>query len=112
MISDTTFWILTILLGIGTFLIRFSFLGILGGKQLPDWALLHLKYVGVAVFPALIGPLLIWPGATGGQTDIIRLIAALAALFAGLRFSVIWAIVAGMVTFYALKYLDLFGAMS
>ena len=56
MIDTTTFWILTVGLGIGTFVIRFSFLGLLGGRKLPDWALLHLRYTGVAVFPALVTP--------------------------------------------------------
>lgn len=105
MISDSAFWLLTVLLGIGTFLIRFSFLGFLGGRQLPDWMLLHLKYVGVAVFPALFTPLVIWPEATGGVTDPIRLIAAGAAFVIGLRVSVVWSIVAGMGTLYLLQYL-------
>lgn len=105
MIGETEFWILTILLGVGTFLIRFSFLGIFGGRTLPDWALLHLKYVGVAVFPALFMPLVIWPEATGGSPDPVRLIAALAAFLIGLRFGVIWSILAGMGTLYATQYL-------
>ena len=105
MISDVAFWTLTLLLGLGTFLIRFSFLGLFGGRQLPDWALLHLKYVGAAVFPALITPLLFWPDATGGETDPIRLVAAAAALLAGLRFGVIWAIVAGMGSLYILQFI-------
>jgi len=105
MISDSAFWLLTVLLGIGTFLIRFSFLGFLGGRQLPEWMLLHLKYVGVAVFPALFTPLVIWPEATGGVTDPIRLIAAGAAFVIGLRVSVVWSIVAGMGTLYLLQYL-------
>lgn len=109
MISGMSFWTLTVLLGIGTFLIRFSFLGLLGGRTLPDWALLHLKYVGVAVFPALVTPLVLWPEATGGNTDPIRIVAALAAFFAGMRLSVIWAILAGMGTLYTLQYaVDLF----
>lgn len=102
-ISDTTFWILTILLGIGTFLIRFSFLGLLGGRKLPDWALLHLKYVGVAVFPALIVPMVLWPAATGGVTDAARLLGAAVALLAGWRISVVAAIIAGMGTFYLIR---------
>jgi branched-subunit amino acid transport protein len=103
MTSDLDFWLVTIGLGVGTFLIRFSFLGLLGGRSLPDWLVLHLKYVGVAVFPALIMPLLIWPAATGGQMDPIRLIAAGAAFYAGLRFSVVWAIIVGMGTLYVLQ---------
>jgi branched-subunit amino acid transport protein len=105
MISDTAFWLLTAGLGIGTFLIRFSFLGLLGGRELPEWALLHLRYVGVAVFPALVTPQVLWPAATGGETDPWRLIAALAAFGAGLRFGVIPSIVAGMGTLWALQAL-------
>lgn len=105
MIPTADFWTLTILLGIGTFLIRFSFLWIFGGRTLPDWALLHLKYVGVAVFPALFMPLVVWPEAAGGETDPVRLIAALAAFGIGLRFGVIWSILAGMGALYALRYL-------
>lgn len=104
MISDLDFWVLTIALGIGTFLIRFSFLGIFGGRQMPDWALLHLRYVGVAVFPAIFTPLVVWPPATDGQIDPIRLTAALAALLVGLRVNVIFSIIAGMATFYALRF--------
>jgi branched-subunit amino acid transport protein len=96
MISDFDFWLLTIGLGLGTFLIRFSFLGLLGGRTLPDWALLHLKYVGVAVFPAMITPQILWPAATGGVLDPLRMAAAAAAFLAGLRFGVIPAIVVGM----------------
>ena len=105
MIDDASFWILTIFLGIGTFLIRFSFLGLLGGRTLPDRVLLYLRYVGVAVFPALFMPLVVWPEATGGEPDPIRLIAALAAFLAGLRFGVIWAIVAGMGVLYLMQFL-------
>ena len=76
MIEPGPFWMLTVLLGIGTFLIRFSFLGLLGGRSLPASFRLYLRYVGVAVFPALFTPLLLWPAATGGETDPIRLIAA------------------------------------
>lgn len=105
MISDTQFWTVTILLGIGTFLIRFSFLGLLGGRELPGWLLLHLRYVGVAVFPALVTPLVIWPDATGGEPDPARIIAALAAFVVGVKVNVIGAILAGMITLYAVQFL-------
>ena len=41
--------------GIGTFLVRFSFLGLIGNRDLPPWLLRHLRYTPVAVFPALVG---------------------------------------------------------
>jgi branched-subunit amino acid transport protein len=104
-IPDSTFWFVTILLGIGTFLIRFSFLGLLGGRAFPDWLLTHLRYVGVAVLPALITPMVLWPAATQGQFDPIRLTAALAALYAGWRFGVVYSLLFGMGTLWALQYL-------
>jgi branched-subunit amino acid transport protein len=104
MISTETFWVVTLLLGLGTFLIRFSFLGLLGGRTLPDWLLTHLRYVGVAMLPALVTPMIVWPAATGGQIDPPRLIAALVALAAGWRLGVIWSITSGMGTLWVLQY--------
>ncbi len=105
MIETTEFWVLTILLGIGTFLIRFSFLGLLGSRDLPDWVLLHLKYVGGAVFPALIVPMVLWPASTVEGPEIARIIGALVALYAGYRISVVAAILSGMGSFYLLRFL-------
>jgi branched-subunit amino acid transport protein len=104
MIDTTTFWTVTVLMAIGTFLIRFSFLGILGGRQLPGWLMLHLKYVAVAVFPALITPMVFWPEVTGGAMDPARIIAAAAAFVIGWRFSVYGAIFAGMGTLYLMQF--------
>ncbi|MDH5797889.1 MAG: AzlD domain-containing protein [Paracoccaceae bacterium] len=103
MIDRVDFWTLTALLAVGTFLIRFSFLGLLGGRELPGWVYLHLRYVGVAVFPALFMPLVVWPAANGGISDPIRLAAGFVALLAGLRFGVLSAIFAGMGSFYILR---------
>jgi len=103
MIDTGTFWLVTILLGIFTWLIRFSFLGLLGGRELPDWLLVHLRYVGVGVLPAMFMPMILWPAATGGTADPLRLVAAVAALYAGWRFGVIAALVAGMGTLWLLQ---------
>lgn len=105
MIGAFEFWSLTLALGLGTFLIRFSFLGLLGGRQLPDWLLLHLKYVGVAVFPALIVPAVLWPTAAGGEVQAPRVIAALVAVAAGLRFGPVGAILAGLAALYGTQAL-------
>ena len=99
-------WTVIIGLGIGTYLIRFSFLGIIGGRELPQWVLRHLRYVAVAVMPGLIAPLVVWPPATGGEPDAARLGAALLAFAIGIGFnSVLGAVFGGMAGLYALQFL-------
>jgi len=99
-------WTIIILLGIGTYLIRVSFLAIIGNRELPQWAMRHLNYVGVAVLPGLIAPLLVWPEATGGVLDAPRLLAALAALVFGMwRRSALWSVIAGFATLYLMLFL-------
>ena len=107
MITNTTIlWVVIVSLGIGTYLIRFSFLGLIGGRNLPEWCLRHLRYVAVAVMPALITPLIVWPDATGGETDPARLIAALAVFLVGIKFNtVIGAVFVGMLTLYGVQLL-------
>ncbi len=107
MITDkTTLWLVIVILGIGTFLIRFSFLGIIGARELPDWVLRHLRFVAVAVLPGLIAPLVVWPDATGGQIDPVRMGAALVAFAVGMWWqSVLGAVFGGMVTLYGLQFL-------
>ena len=100
--------IVIIALGTGTYLIRYSFLGILGGRQLPEWLLRHLRYVTVAVLPGLIAPLVVWPTVTGGSPDPARFVAAGVALLIGAWFrSVLGAIFGGMAALYLVQY---FGA--
>ncbi|MEM9212677.1 MAG: AzlD domain-containing protein [Pseudomonadota bacterium] len=94
-------WIIITGLAIGTFLIRFSFLGIIGGRDLPDWMTRHLRYVSVAVLPGLIAPLVVWPAANNGEPEPARLIATGVAIGVGIVFrSVIWAIISGFATLY------------
>ena len=81
--STVELWIIIGVLGVGTYLIRFSFLGPLGRTRLPPLVLRLLRYTPVAVLPALVGPLVLWPTATGGQPDAARILAALAATALG-----------------------------
>ncbi|MEE9453684.1 MAG: AzlD domain-containing protein [Paracoccaceae bacterium] len=104
--SDLSIWLTIIGLGIGTYLIRYSFIGLMGDKDLPPWLTRHLRYVPVAVMPGLIAPLTVWPEATGGVPDPARLTAAAVALLIGAVFrSVLGAIFGGMATLYALQYM-------
>ncbi len=99
--SSGTIWLIIILLGIGTFLIRFSFLGLVGDRKLPDWVLRHLRYTPVAFLPAIAAPLVLWPAATGGEPDPARLASAFVTLGVGLLTkNVLYAVIAGFVTLY------------
>lgn len=101
MIDSATIWFVIAGLGIGTFAIRFSFLGMIGDRPLPPSVLRHLRYTAVAVLPGLVAPLVLWPAATGGSPDAARLLAALATIGVGLwSRNVIWAISAGALTLY------------
>lgn len=101
MISSQTIWTVIAVLGIGTFVIRFSFLGLIGGRKMPEWVLRHLRYTAVGVLPGLVAPLVIWPQATGGEPDAARMLAALATLAVGLwSRSVLGAMVAGAAVLY------------
>ncbi len=82
--SNAEIWVMIILIGIGTYLIRFSFLGIIGNRKMPEWVLRHLRYTPVAVIPGLVAPLVLWPPATDGSFDVPRMAAALATVLAGL----------------------------
>ncbi|TGN37536.1 AzlD domain-containing protein, partial [Paracoccus liaowanqingii] len=74
--SNLTIWTIILVLGVGTYLIRWSFLGALGNRELPGWVIRMLRYTPVAVLPALVAPLVLWPEATGGAPDPARLAAA------------------------------------
>ncbi|MEM9578487.1 MAG: AzlD domain-containing protein [Pseudomonadota bacterium] len=106
MIDKSHLWIIIVGLGVGSYLLRFTFIGLVGGRQMPDWLLRHLRYTAVAVLPALVAPLVAWPAATGGALDPARLTAALVTLGVGLATrNVFGAIFAGAATLYALLYL-------
>ncbi|MBK5947513.1 hypothetical protein CCR83_13920 [Rhodobacter veldkampii DSM 11550] len=98
-------WTIILVLGIGTFLLRFSFLGMIGNRPLPEWVLRYLRYTPVAVLPGLVAPLVIWPSGTGGEFDLPRLLAAVATVGAGL---ITRNTLAGIIGGLAVLYLGLF----
>ncbi|MGI9393498.1 MAG: AzlD domain-containing protein [Boseongicola sp.] len=102
--SSAELWFIVVVMGIGTYLIRFSFLGLVGDKKMPDWVLRHLRYTPVAVLPGLVAPLVLWPAETGGDLDPLRLLAAGAALaVAWWQKSMFWGVVAGASSLWALQ---------
>jgi len=104
--STIAIWTIIIAVGIGTYLIRFSFIGTIGRARLPVWAMRLLRYTPVAVIPGLIAPMVLWPTATGGEPDPARIAAALAAAVLGIvTRNVIAAVLGGAATLYLMLYL-------
>ena len=100
--SPLEVWIIIGLLGLGTYLIRVSFLGLVGDRQLTEWLLRHLRYTPVAVMPALVAPLVVWPVANAGQPEPVRMVAAVVAVAVGyFTKNVLLAVVTGFGTLLA-----------
>ncbi len=104
--STGMIWFIIAMMGVGTFLIRFSFLGLIGDRPLPEWVLRHLRYTPVAVLPGLVAPLVLWPATTGGAPEPARLSAAVVTLAVGYFFkNVLAAIISGAATLFGLLWL-------
>ena len=105
MIDRDTLWIVIIGLGVGSFALRFAFIGLVGDRPMPPWLLRHLRYTAVAILPALVTPQVLWPAATDGQLDPPRLTAALATVAIGyFTRNVLAAIFGGAATLFVLHF--------
>jgi branched-subunit amino acid transport protein len=101
--TDAQIWGIIALLGVGTFLVRFSFLGLVGKRELPEWLLRHLRYTAVAILPAMVAPLILWPPASDGVPEAPRMAAAAVTVAIGVILkNPILGIVAGFCTFLGL----------
>jgi len=102
-ISAATLWLVIAGLAFGSWLLHFSFLGIIGNKELPEWVKRHLHYTVVAVMPGIIAPLVFMPRATNGVFDLPRFLAAAVTLLVGVwKGNLLLAIAAGGVTLYSM----------
>ncbi|WP_417273230.1 AzlD domain-containing protein [Celeribacter halophilus] len=98
--STTEIWIVILGMAAGTFLIRFSFLGLVGDRPLPAWLLRLLRYTPVAVLPAVVAPMLLGAKA---ETDPLRLFCAAVTIIIGVwTKNVLWAILTGLSLFFGL----------
>jgi len=101
--STAEIWIIIALVALGTYLIRFSFIGLIGDRELPQWVLRHLRYTPVAVLPGLVAPLVLWPDATDGNYDAPRLVAAAVTILLGVMFkNMLLAIFGGGATLFVM----------
>ena len=104
--SDRDLWIVILGLAVGSFALRFAFLGVVGGRAMPEWLLRHLRYSAVSIIPALVVPLVLWPAANAGEPDPVRLAAAAATFVISYwRKNVLLGILAGGLTLTGLSLL-------
>ncbi|MDO5657793.1 MAG: AzlD domain-containing protein [Paracoccus sp. (in: a-proteobacteria)] len=101
--STAQIWFIILALGAGTFLLRFSFLGLIGNRALPEWVLRLLRYTPVAVLPGLVAPLVMFPAANDGSPEPARLVAAAVTVLVGWASrSLLAAIIAGAATLFGM----------
>ena len=95
-------------IGVGTYLLRLSFIGILGNRTMPDWAMVPLQYVAPAVLAALVAPAVLLRDNSIDLSPVTnpRALAALIALLIAWKTkSVAAVIVAGMAVVWLLQAL-------
>ena len=103
----TAIWIAMAVGGLLTFLIRLSFVGILGRWQTPEWLRRALRFVPPAVLSAIILPEVLVRGGQFAPWSPRLAAAVLAGLVAWRSRSAILAIVAGMAALLLLQALGL-----
>lgn len=92
-------WLVVLGLAIGTFLIRYSFIGIFANRDMPAWLAHGLKLVVPAIFAAIVaGGVAITAGQVGTWALWPRYAAAAVALLFAVRFkgNVFITVISGM----------------
>ncbi len=104
--NDYPVMLMVVLGGLGTYLIRISFLFILGNRMVSPMVENVLRYIPPAAFAALAVPAVIRPeGVVDIGPDNLKLVAAIVALAIGIRTrSVMWVLVSGMVSLWILTW--------
>ncbi len=104
--SPTAIWLLIIVIGLGTFALRFSLIALAGkNNRIPEPALRALRFIPPAVLAAIAAPAFL---RQGGAVDVsfgnLRLFAGVVAYLVAARTkSVLWTIVSGMTVLWILE---------
>ncbi|MEL7347319.1 MAG: AzlD domain-containing protein [Pseudomonadota bacterium] len=98
--TDLEIAVLIVGLGVATYLIRFSFLGLLAGRQLPPVVMEALSFVPVTVLPALVAPLVLFEDGVL-TAEPARIAGALAGLALGAALRNVFAAILGAMAVYA-----------
>ncbi|MEJ5225059.1 MAG: AzlD domain-containing protein [Anaerolineales bacterium] len=103
--NNLSLWLVFLVVGLGTFALRFSFIYLFGRVEMPAWLRRALRFVPSAVLAALVFPAFTHPA---GVLDLswgnVRLLAGLgAALVAWRTRNVLWTLITGMALLWILQ---------
>ena len=100
-------WWVMILAGLFTFLMRLSFILVVGRKEIPSLFKRTLRFIPPAVLSAIVFPeLLISDGKLDISTDNARLIAGIIAIMVAWKTkNVVWTILSGMISLWLIQSL-------
>ncbi len=108
--SEAAAWLTIGLIGLGTFVLRLSFIELIDRFSLPVVIRRGLRFVPPAVLAALVVPALVHGGADGGELENPRLLAGLVAgVVAWYTRGVVWTLCAGMSVIWLLAWLGVGG---
>ena len=102
-------WLVVLALALGTFLIRYSFIGLFAQRDMPTWLEHSLKLLVPAIFGAIVASgVAIAGGHTAGLEHWPRYAAALVALAVALRLRghLLATLASGMLALHAFTWLQ------
>ncbi|WP_338669239.1 AzlD domain-containing protein [Pseudodesulfovibrio methanolicus] len=104
MTDSEYYWLVALLLGLGTFLIRFSFILVVDRVTFPEAVVRMLRFIPASVLPAIIVPAVLLHGTDGGPVGLARPVAALVAVLAARKTrNILVTILSGMATLWLLR---------
>jgi branched-subunit amino acid transport protein len=106
--DSTQSWIVVLGLALGTFLIRYSFIGLFADRDMPAWLVHSLKLMVPAIFAAIVfSGVVMVGGQVAGPTHWPRYAAAAVAFCAAVasRGSMLVTVLAGMAALHGLPWL-------
>ncbi len=104
-------WGVVLALGLGTFLIRYSFIGLFANRDMPAWLSLGLKLIVPAIFATIVASgVAMSAGQFGGWALWPKYGAATIALAVALRYkgNILITVITGMVALHVLLALQRF----
>ena len=106
--DSTQSWVVVLGLAVGTFLIRYSFIGLFANRAMPPWLDRALKLMVPAIFAAIVfGGVAMVGGQVADLSHWPRYAAAAVALIAAVasRGSMLVTVIMGMATLHGLPWL-------